>query len=257
MPDKIQRRVEQAVQACGCNEFERSFVGSFMAYGFDTLQIGSTKSRFGALVGVPINYTYDTTQQVDTNKIQLKGENIKWSSEHGQKLKEALVLTEDEQIFGIARSILQVKSHKLLLGSLYAPITLYTVYGMGSAINRRGQLYARPLAMRMVLYGILALFGVGLYSFATDFTEVYYDTSIDKQLCDVGPEFVEAGVRFYGKLLQKNAAIRHLSNDYGYAVSGNVNFGLRQKSMPLTVRKSYFEQRLGDLNNVEPVGVPV
>lgn len=248
VPDKIQRRFEQALDACECNEFERTFLKPFMAYGFDTVAIGSTKSRFGAFVGVPANYMYDTPTSIDTGKIQLKCENIAWSSEDGQKLREALVLTEDEQIFGVARSILQVKSHKLLLSSMYAPVALFTVYAMGATINRRGNLYVRPLGLRSVLYGILSLFGYGLYTFMTDFTEVWYDTSIDKQMCDKGPEFVEAGVRFYQKALQKNVAIRNLSKDtHSYTVSGNENFGLRQRSMPLTVRKSYFELRLGEL----------
>lgn len=225
-----------------------------MAYGFDTLSIGSTKSRFGAFIGVPANYAYDTPATIDTGKIQLKGQSIAWSSEDGQRLREALVLTEDEQIFGVARSILQVKSHKLLLTSLYAPVSLFIVYALGSSINRRRNLYARPLGMRSVLYGILSMFGFGLYTFMTDFTEVWYDTSIDKQMCDVGPEFVEAGVRFYQKALQKNVAIRNLSNDTSYTVSGNEDFGVRQKSMPLTVRKSYFELRLSELQ--KSVGAP-
>lgn len=254
VPDKIQRRFEQAVLACNCTDFERLFVKPFMAYGFDTVQIGTTKSRFGAQIGVPANYAYDTPDHIETGKIQLRGENIDWSSADGRRLRDALVLTEDEQIFGIARSILQSKTHKLLLTSVYAPIALFTVYAMGATINRRGNLYARPLGLRGVLYGILTMFGVGLYTFATDYTEVYYDTTVDKQMCDVGPEFVEAGVRFYQKLLQKNVAIRNLTNDNSYSVSGNENFGLHQKSMPLTMRKSYFELRLGELQNVKPIG---
>lgn len=235
-----------------------------MAHGFDTLNIGSTKSRFGALIGVPASYAYDNATHIETDKIQLKCDSIKWSTPDGQKLADALVLTEDEQIFGMARSILQVKSHKLLMTSMYAPSVLFSVYTMGSLVNRRGNLYVRPLGLRLVLYSILSLFGYGVYSFLTDYTEVCYDTSIDKQLCDVGPEFVEAGVRFYQKLLQKNVAIRNLSQDNSYTVTGNQNFGLRQRSMPLTLRKSYFELRLNELNAANPVvtnsgggGVPV
>lgn len=118
-----------------------------MAYGFDTVHLGSTKSRFGAFVGVPTNYCYDSTQQIEKGDIQLRQTNIKWGSEDGQMLQESLVLTEDEQIFGMARSMLQIKTHKLLLTSLYAPVSLFFVYTLGSHLNQRGNLYVRPLGV--------------------------------------------------------------------------------------------------------------
>lgn len=101
--------------------------------------------------------------------------------------------------------------------------------------------------MRTLMYTILATFGYGMYSFLTDFTQVYYDGAVDKELCEVGPEFMDAGVRFYDKLLKKNIAIRNLAGDNSYTVMGNEHFVLRQKSLPLTIRKSYFEMRLEEL----------
>lgn len=103
------------------------------------------------------------------------------------------------------------------------------------------------------------MFGYGVYSFLKDYTEVYYDTAIDKQLCQMGPEFVDAGARFYQKLLQKNIAVRNLNQDNSYTASGNLHFGLRQKSLPLTIRKSYFEQQLEEFKKTQslPNDVPV
>lgn len=97
------------------------------------------------------------------------------------------------------------------------------------------------------MYSILGMFGYGLYSFLTDYTQVYYDTAVDKELCEAGPEFMDAGVRFYDKLLKKNIAVRNLLGDNSYTVMGNEKYLLRQKSLPLTIRKSYFELRLDEL----------
>lgn len=97
------------------------------------------------------------------------------------------------------------------------------------------------------------MFGYGVYAFLTDYTQVYYDASVDKELCDAGPEFMDAGVRFYDKLLRKNIAIRNLVNDNSYTVKGNEQILMRQKSLPLTIRKSYFEMRLEELkSNLQP-----
>lgn len=98
-----------------------------------------------------------------------------------------------------------------------------------------------------MLYSILGMFGYGTYSFLSDFTQVSYDADVDKELCDVGPEFMDAGVRFYDKLLRKNIAIRNLMGDNSYTVKGNEHSALRQRTLPLTIRKSYFEMRLDEL----------
>lgn len=61
-------------------------------------------------------------------------------------------------------------------------------------------------------------------------------------------EFIDAGIRFYDRILKKNIALRGLTGDNSiYTAKGNENYFLRQKSMPLTIRKSYFEMRMEEL----------
>jgi hypothetical protein len=51
-------------------------------------------------------------------------------------------------------------------------------------------------------------------------------------------------VRFYQKLLKKNMACRELTGDLSeYTAMGNENFMLRQKRLPLTSRKNFFEMK--------------
>lgn len=42
-------------------------------------------------------------------------------------------------------------------------------------------------------------------------------------------------------------ALRNLTGENIYSASGNENYVLRQKSLPLTIRKSYFEMKKKDL----------
>lgn len=151
---------------CRCTEFEKKHLQPFITFGFDTLQIGtnrtrsrchfltpsilnhsgSTKSRFGGLIGIPTNYLYDKISDIERADMRTKGgKEISWSSNDGQILQNSLILSEAEQVFGMARSILLIKSHKLLLESFYAPFSLYTVYGIASYINQKQNLFARPL----------------------------------------------------------------------------------------------------------------
>lgn len=60
-------------------------------------------------------------------------------------------------------------------------------------------------------------------------------------------EFIDTGIAFYDKLLKKNVALRNLSGENIYTASGNENYMLRQKSLPLTIRKAFFEMKKKEL----------
>jgi hypothetical protein len=77
------------------------------------------------------------------------------------------------------------------------------------------------------MYAMVSTFCFGLYSMLTDFTTAYYETSTDKKLATLGPDVVDAGVRFYDKLLKKNMALRELMQDNTYTARGNVNYLIR------------------------------
>lgn len=79
-----------------------------------------------------------------------------------------------------------------------------------------------------------------------------YDKETDEKLAGLGKGFIEAGVRFYDKLLKKNMSCRELTGDESqYTALGNENFIVRTKRIPLTSRKNYFEQKLLDLSKEE------
>lgn len=99
-----------------------------MVSGFEAYNIGSLKYRFGALVGIPINYTYTAHNEIDKADIIIRGKPVDWSSNGGKLLEESLVLKEDEQIFGIARELVQLRTNKVLLNSIYPTATIFFMY---------------------------------------------------------------------------------------------------------------------------------
>ena len=171
-----------------------------------TFIVGSTKYKYGALLGVPTNYFYNHPSDIEKSIIQLRNKPIDWDTKYGKMLEEALVLSEDEQVFGMAREILQLRSHKILLNAIYPCSTVLVIYTMASILNDRLRLLQRPFSVRGIMYSLLAFFGAGLYCLMQDVTQVYYDQETDKQLSSLGIDgVVDAGVRFYDKLLKKNS----------------------------------------------------
>uniref|UniRef100_A0A1A9WQF2 Transmembrane protein 177 n=1 Tax=Glossina brevipalpis TaxID=37001 RepID=A0A1A9WQF2_9MUSC len=217
-------------------------VETFSVFGFDLFNAGYTKSRFGIKIGVPVNYDYDSIDSVKWNEITYKNKEINWDSENGKLLKQSIVLTEAEQTFGFCKALLQAQTNSVILNSIFPAITFLAMYTFGRYLNLSQGLLSRPFGLRMVMYTILGSFGYGSWSFMKDYTQVTSDAEIDKKLSSLGSEFVTAGISFYDKQLKKNIALRELMGDDTYTAKGNVNYLLRQKSLPLTIRKSYFEE---------------
>lgn len=145
-----------------------------MVAGFDLYHIGSTMFRYGALTGIPVNFTYTSPADIDRMDIIIRGKPVDWNSHGGKLLEQCLVLSEDEQIFGIVRETIQLQSNQVLLDSLFSSGTIASCYVIASGINSKLRLHYRPMSLRLMLYAIVGFFGFGVYSFMTDFTQVSF-----------------------------------------------------------------------------------
>lgn len=219
-----------------------------MVTGFDLFFAGSRLSRFGQIIGVPVNYEYESVDEVPISQIQVAGEVPTWNQETRDKFKSSLVLTEDEQIFGMMREILMSRTYQLALDCVYPVVATVGAYAMGHIINNKLQLFSRPRSLRQMLYFLVGVFMYGNYCFLTDMTTCYYETRVDLKIAELGDKWIKAGVGFYSKVLDKNITTRTLTGDNSkYTASGNINFFVRQRAMPLTNRKSFFEKKLEEL----------
>ncbi|RVE42105.1 hypothetical protein evm_013250 [Chilo suppressalis] len=214
---EILERYQSCLDKLKLAEVHRKLISPFSVYGYDLFHAGSLNSRFGAAIGIPVNFTYKSIEDLEKDQIQVNQKEIKWASEIGQKLANALILPEKVQQFAICREILMTQNNKFMYESAY------------------------PFAW---------LFGLGSYFLIKDMTEVNYETEVDKKLCELGPDFIESGVIFYDKLLQRNQALRELMGKEGerkYSKMGNENFFIRQPRIALVHRKMYFEEQLENI----------
>uniref|UniRef100_A0A1A9VP97 Transmembrane protein 177 n=1 Tax=Glossina austeni TaxID=7395 RepID=A0A1A9VP97_GLOAU len=237
--EKVSERFRQAKEILNIKNTYP--IETFSVFGFDLFNAGYTKSRFGVKIGIPVNYDYDSIDSVKWDKIKYLNKDINWDSENGKLLKHSIVLTEEEQKFGLCKTLLQAQENGVILNSIYPTFSFITIYTMARYLNLSLGLLARPFSLRMVMYTILGFFGYGSWCFMKDYTQISSDAEVDKKLSALGPEFVTAGISFYNKQLSKNIALRELMGDDTYTAKGNVNYILRQKSLPLTIRKSFFE----------------
>lgn len=254
MSDKTFNKFEKAANLVKLTNAERDLIEPFMVAGLDLYKIGSFNFRYGTKIGIPVNYTFTAKDEIPRGDITVKGyEQVKWGSEGGKLLEEALVLTEKEQIFGIAREMIDAKNQNILVTSLYGSGSILMYYVMSSEINHKFKLFTRPLGLRMLYYTVLGLFMSGVYCFVTDFTRVSQEEAVDDELVKLGKEYVEAGVGFYDKLLKKNKAFYLLGGTNQYTATGNINNYFRITNIPLTDRKKFFADTLKKMDIDEAV----
>lgn len=172
VPETLQKRFEIAIEMLKLGDFERRFIKPFMVSGFDLYHIGSTKFRYGALLGIPVNYTYTAPADINKQDIIIRGQPVDWNSQGGKLLEQSLVLSEDEQIFGIVREALQLTNNSIYFNSFYGSGVVIAYYAATTTLNSKLRLFYRPLSLRVIMYGIVSLFMFGIYTFLTDFTQV-------------------------------------------------------------------------------------
>lgn len=168
----LKKRFEIAIELLKVTDFERKFIKAFTVSGFDLYHLGSAKFRSGGLIGIPVNYSYTAIADINKMDVIIRGNPVDWNSKGGQYLEQSLVLNEDEQIFGLAREIIQLQNNSIYLNSLYPAVTIFMYYALTSGVNSKLRLFYRPLSLRVMLYAISGFFAFGVYSFATDFTQV-------------------------------------------------------------------------------------
>ncbi|KAM3964170.1 transmembrane protein 177 [Aphomia sociella] len=254
LPKDLYDQYQRCLDILKVTDVHRKLVSPFSVFGYDLFHAGSTSSKFGGAVGIPVNFSYKSINDLENHNVQVNQKNVDWSSEAGKKLADALILPDKVKQFAICREILMTQNKKVFYESAYPFTCLFFIYNLSQYVSRTYNLYAAPTIVRATLYSILGTFGLGSYFLMKDVTEVYYETNVDKKLCELGPDFIESGVIVYEKLLQRNQALRELMGKEGenkYSKLGNENFFLRQPRLALVHRKQFFEEQLKECQKEE------
>lgn len=187
----MQKRFEKALDLLQIDDLDRKRTNIFTVIGYDTFHAGSRHTVFGSIIGVPVNYAFEKESDVPTADIVIKGEPVQWSSEAGQMFKKSLILTEDEQIYGICREILYTRTWKMPLECAFPILGIFSAYALSHTLNNKLSLFQRPRGMRVFMYTLVSLFVGGNYCFIKDYTSCKYDITVDQELAALGDKMVQ------------------------------------------------------------------
>nr|CAH7737938.1 unnamed protein product [Callosobruchus chinensis] len=246
LPDKLIERFRKTLDILKVEEKDQHLYKPFFCYGFDVTSVGSAYSKFGVRVGLPFYFSHESKDEIDKFKIKISDDSIIWDREEAESLLDSMVMSENSQLFAMAKEILYRQSPKPMLDVFFAMASSIGLYGISNHLNIKFNLYEKPRQLRVTMYGFVVLLMYGVYAMGKDVTQMYFEEKIDKTLKQMDPRFAEGGAEYYRKLLQRNIALRCLMGVEGqkrYSVNGNENSFIRTKHLPLVQRLSIFESQ--------------
>lgn len=98
-------------------------------------------SSYYGWVGIPLNYLYTSKLDIDKMNLKLRTESIDWNSKYGELLEDSLILTEDEKLFGITRTIMELRNYNYIHTTVIPISTIFGTYVSAQALNNRFNLF--------------------------------------------------------------------------------------------------------------------
>lgn len=245
----VKKRAEEVLRLVDLDEKQKSNVKFFPVPILDTFFAGSTTGSKGAIIGLPITFSYVKKEDIQTKSLLIHGfKEPAWETKEAEELKKSLVLSDKAQRFVIARDISWASTYYVQLQSAALSFSVVNCYFMGRLVNDRFHLLIRaPRVFRVALYGVIVALHATVYIGFKDAMSQYWDKKADSKAASLGRDYVEGGIEYYEKLLQRNRALRELLGDEGrkwYTSKGNVNRILRSDHVPITHRLDGLKSRL-------------
>ncbi|XP_018365947.1 PREDICTED: transmembrane protein 177 [Trachymyrmex cornetzi] len=249
---KVQQIIQKVMSDLKLSDNVKDAIKPVSVLGFDLLHAGTFNAKYGAILGIPINFT-STVNQLHQG-LQIKEELVDWTRQDAKAFLEAVTFSEDAQKFAIAREILQIQAEEPYFNSLLLALTIGTLWTLYNVISYRYKLREGNAIARRMLCGTFTLFGAIFWFGVKDYRSYQLDRKNDEALCRLGTEYIKGGQEFYEKTLNRNRALRTLLGTDGksrYTIHGNEENFLRLKHMPISHRKDFFDSHLRNLKGMK------
>ncbi|XP_054724357.1 transmembrane protein 177-like [Uloborus diversus] len=235
---EVQGLVQDVLNQCKISEEEKKKLRFFNVVGHNVTHAGGTNSPWGAAIGIP--FTFEKAEEVDFSQLKIVGkEEIDWIVD-GQELMEALIISDKAKKFALMREIYSCDFLPVLENSALAAFCVFLPAEFIRKINMTSSNFRKwSFLRRSIFYSVLYGFGFALYKCLHDPLKHLNDLKCDKLSAEAGPDYLEGGIEFYAKSLEKNQALRQLLGPRGkkmFTEKGNEEYYIFPPRLPLSKR---------------------
>jgi len=239
--DEMMEIVVEAATDLGLSQKELDSIKMYVCTLSECISFGSYESeRFGAAVGYPSYFHFQTENDVDLTELRLGmmsdgkeqpgrlAEDLKKGREAGA-FKKSLVLTRDEKKFAVAREI--ARSGEEAFRKQGAILVTWIFFNFAVIGAMRRFFVMPPLLRKIVSIGSVTTTAPACVVLQ-DTIAVGHDLKADRRVCQVSPEMAVAGKSYYDKMLRRHLALRTLTPEN----QGKKNFNLKGDHFPGLIR---------------------
>lgn len=105
-------------------------------------------SSYKGWIGIPMNYLYQSKQDIDIMNLRIRDQEIDWSSEAAERFADAVILTENEQKFALVRAVCELRNYNHMHGAVVPAFTLAGLYTGSQYVNNRFNLLSKSPFVR-------------------------------------------------------------------------------------------------------------
>ncbi|XP_076671940.1 transmembrane protein 177 [Andrena cerasifolii] len=249
--EKLQERFKKVL--CDLGIPEKKKFKLFHTYGYNVYHGGSHFTKNGAVIGVPMHFNYENVENINKDEVFIYDKPIDWNKRAAKSFLNSLVLSENAQKFAMAREIVKIQQDDPVIRLMHNVLHIGLVYIIYTVIRITMKLPTRQKNVRYLVNS--AFIGGGILSWVGTVASLTYETDVisDKKVSDLGPVYTQGGKEFYEKLLNRNIALRTLLGEDGkklFTANGNENYMIFRKSAPIFHRKSFFDSKLEDVQQL-------
>ncbi|KAJ8680349.1 hypothetical protein QAD02_016136 [Eretmocerus hayati] len=247
LPNDILQLYNNVMDDLKIKEKNRERYKPFAVTGFNVYNAGFADAKFGAIIGIPRNFTYRDKSSIDLSDIRVgrSAESLNPFHSEADNLLDSLVLSDKAKKFGIAREVLMSQQKLPLYRALESATMVVVTAFISEAARVQWGLDHRPKGLKYFVYLGSCLLGLSTWAQIRDGIYTHSEKKVDQKLAELGSDYVEGGIEFYDKQIKKNIALRSLMGPEGaktFNRDGDEIFFFRKKRTPVTHRKKFFQE---------------
>lgn len=228
----------QVLQDCKLKPEEKQKIKFFYIVGYDLFHAGGYNSPWGSILGIP--FTFEPIEDINFGELKLVGrETIDWVID-GQDLIKAMTISDNAKKFALMREIYSCDFSHILENAAIGAFCVLIPARLAQVMNTKMKTFERfSFKRRCVWYMGFYAIGFFFYRSFKDPLKHLSDKEADRLAAETGPDYLNGGIEYYKKAMQRNKALRDLSGSRfknKFDEHGNENYFLFAPKIPISKR---------------------
>lgn len=245
----IQQKFQEVINDLHIPKSTSEKIKLFNVYDINMFHAGTTYSKYGAIIGIPVNFEYDDIKNISEQAITFRNIQVNWNPEINKEFQRSLILSKDAQKFLMARKILIVTENDLIykivnifLNTIIGIMIYEVLYSVLKVTKRQRSKNIFCISVATFTSGFLWLLSKCAHNY-------YREFQLNEKMATLNDKYIKGGIEYYEKLSKRNKALRVLlgkKGTYLFTSNGNENTFFK-KSIPISDQIDYFKTRIQNI----------